>query len=152
MGTQVTHFVELSPFERNDVAERCSNALKIEQAGKIHSDYGQFVDFLFKEMDTLAASVHHAASGVAGEGGEILDITKKAWAYNKSFDSTNGDGVSLKLHLLEELGDMRFYYQKLLNMLGVTDLQIQLLNKDKLHKRYPAGYSDAAAIARADKA
>ena len=55
-------------------------------------------------------------------------------------------------NLLEEMGDFRFYYQKLLNMLGITDADVQAANYVKLAERYASGkYSDVQALARADK-
>lgn len=97
-------------------------------------------------------SALHAAVGCAGEGGEILDVVKKAAMYDKDWHAENEEGVTLLLHLMEELGDFRFYYQKLLNMLGVTDTQVQDFNMAKLAVRYASGtYSDAQAQARADK-
>lgn len=108
-----------------------------------YSSYPEFVNKLQKGMDTPAEELHHAATGMAGETGEILDITKKVWIYNKPLDVE---------HLIEELGDQRFYYQATLNMLGLSDADIQAANTVKLRKRYPDGiYSDAAAQARADK-
>lgn len=105
--------------------------------------YSMFVHRLFKQMDGLPDTVLHSAVGMAGEGGEILDAIKKVWAYGKPLDVGN---------LLEELGDMRFYYQAMLNLLGVTDKEIIALNMRKLSARYPAGeYSDADAQLRADK-
>ena len=55
-------------------------------------------------------------------------------------------------HVLEELGDLRFYYQALLNMFGVDDVDIRALNEAKLVARYPlVEYSDDHAKARMDK-
>jgi NTP pyrophosphatase (non-canonical NTP hydrolase) len=106
--------------------------------------YPLFVNRLMKEMPSPADELHHACTGVAGEGGELLDLSKKVWAYGKPLDVK---------HMLEELGDLRFYYQALLNLLGVTDEQIKAHNMVKLNERYASGtYSDAQAIARADKA
>lgn len=47
---------------------------------------------------------------------------------------------------------MRFYYQAMLNMFGLTDEDVCAMNMSKLQKRYPTGvYRDQDAIARADK-
>jgi NTP pyrophosphatase (non-canonical NTP hydrolase) len=113
-------------------------------AGRALPDYTQFVNNLMKTMATPAEELHHAGTGIAGEGGEILDATKKVWVYGKPLDVA---------HLVEELGDMRFYYQAMLNMLGMTDAEIVAQNMKKLRVRYADGkYSDAQANARADKA
>lgn len=99
------------------------------------------------------ASAMHAAIGCAGEGGELLDCVKKVFIYRKRWDQVDAKtGQTPTENLLEELGDFRFYYQKLLNMLGLRDEDIQHVNMAKLAVRYAAGkYSDAAAQQRADK-
>lgn len=111
-----------------------------------HINYPQFVDGLGKGLETVALELHHATTGMCGEAGEALDITKKLWIYEKALD----EGVVE--HLIEELGDLRWYYQAALNTLGITDEMVVGFNKTKLLKRYPGGvYSNAAAQARADK-
>jgi NTP pyrophosphatase (non-canonical NTP hydrolase) len=115
----------------NDVRE-------IEQSG-----YPEFVQNLMKGMDTPSQEFMHAAAGLAGEGGEVLDFAKKVWVYGKELD------VSA---LIKELGDSRFYYQAILNWLGITDEMVMAQNVKKLRARYSEGkYSDAQAIAQADK-
>lgn len=105
--------------------------------------YDEFVAKLFKTMETPALTMLHSAVGISGEAGEILDQVKKVWAYGKPLDCKN---------LVEELGDIRFYYQAMLNMLGLEDGDIIAANMIKLRKRYPGGeFSNAAAIACADK-
>jgi len=105
--------------------------------------YPEFVNNLMKTMATPAEELHHACTGMSGEAGEALDVSKKVWVYGKELDVA---------HLIEELGDLRFYYQATLNMLGLTDDHIRAQNVKKLRVRYAEGkYSDAAAIARADK-
>ena len=106
--------------------------------------YDQFVEKLFNKLEKPKEALLHAVVGVSGESGELLDAVKKHWAYNKPLDFEN---------LVEELGDLRFYYQAILNMFGLTDETVIELNMHKLQKRYPSGeYSDEQAIARADKA
>lgn len=106
--------------------------------------YAQFVENLGKEMSTPGEEAHHHTTGMSGEAGELLDITKKTWIYGKPLDIE---------HIIEEMGDLRWYYQSMLNMLGLTDEDIQAANTVKLQKRYPSGvYSNEQAIARADKA
>lgn len=114
-----------------------------ESRKSMYIPYSEMVEKLFKNMDTPAASLMHAAIGIAGEGGEILDATKKHWVYEKPLDVPN---------MLEEMGDIYFYMQKIMNMFGWTLLDIQMANRAKLGKRYPDGvYSNKDAQARADK-
>jgi NTP pyrophosphatase (non-canonical NTP hydrolase) len=106
-------------------------------------EYPVFVNNLMKGLDTAGEELHHACTGMSGEAGELLDQSKKVWIYGKALDVA---------HLVEELGDLRFYYQAALNMLGITDEHIQAANVEKLRKRYTSGtYSDKDAIARKDK-
>lgn len=100
------------------------------------------VSILFKKMDKPEDEIMHAAIGVAGEGGEILDAVKKMWAYNKELDLTN---------VIEELGDLEFYMEALRQKLNLSREMILNHNIAKLSVRYPKGYSDQAAQERADK-
>lgn len=72
----------------------------------------------------------------------MVDAIKKTWIYGKPLDREN---------VLEESGDLLFYLQALLTECGFTLDDAMTANVAKLRKRYPAGYTDAAAIARADK-
>lgn len=92
----------------------------------------------------LKADVLHMAFGVLCEAGELGDPIK-AWAfYGKELDREN---------VVEEMGDLEFFLQGLRRRLGVTREETLNWNIQKLSTRYAAlNYSDAAAIARADKA
>lgn len=104
--------------------------------------YAGFVTERFKQMESEILTQLHAAVGISGEAGEILDAVKKAWAYRKPLDVAN---------VKEELGDILFYVQAMCNCFGWTLTDLKESNMAKLIKRYPTGYSDQAAIARADK-
>jgi NTP pyrophosphatase (non-canonical NTP hydrolase) len=108
--------------------------------------YDVFVAGLFKNaIGDRAATMNrlHAAVGIIGEAGELLDAVKKEWIYNKPLDHTN---------VLEELGDLRFYMQAMMTHCGITEQEVLQYNADKLAKRYVGlKYSDHAAIERADK-
>lgn len=84
----------------------------------------------------------HAAMGIAGEAGELLDAIKKHVIYGKELDVVN---------VREELGDLMFYMTALMNELKISEWLCITENVEKLKKRYPEGYSDEAAIERADK-
>lgn len=104
--------------------------------------YRFFVEKLFKH-DTPDMENMHAALGITGEAGEIADAIKKAVIYCKPLDRAN---------IVEELGDLRFYMQALMNMHDISELEVLQGNANKLAKRYPTGgYSNEDAIARADK-
>lgn len=97
---------------------------------------------LMKRMPTFRDNLMHAGAGVAGEAGELVDAIKKHWAYNKPLDTTN---------IMEEAGDLLFYLFALLDMCDLSLEEVIDANTVKLRRRYPAGYSDKAAQARADK-
>lgn len=105
--------------------------------------YHKFVAALFKNMGTDSNNLMHAAIGISGEAGELLDAVKKLWAYSKPLDRAN---------TIEELGDIEFYLQAMRNQLGLRREEILQANAAKLSVRYSSGtYSDAQAQARADK-
>lgn len=104
--------------------------------------YKDFVKNLAKPLANSTEDMLHAAVGISGEAGELLDAIKKNWIYNKPLDREN---------VIEELGDLNFYMQHLQNVLGISDATIIEHNFNKLRVRYKNGYSDAAAQARADK-
>ena len=118
-------------------------AIEVQQNEGTLPVYEEFVEKLFNKLGSEREAVAHAAMGIVGEAGEIIDAVKKHWAYNKELDVAN---------VIEELGDLRFYYQAMLNMFGLTDEDICAMNMSKLQVRYPTGvYRDQDAIARADK-
>ena len=104
--------------------------------------YDMFVKQLFK-ADTQEGMMIHAALGIAGEAGELVDAIKKRCIYGKPLDIDN---------VIEELGDLRFYMEALMNLLDISDREVLQANANKLAKRYKSlTYSDTAAIERADK-
>ena len=108
----------------------------------IVTEYPEFVASRAKQLSNHTEDMLHMAVGISGEAGELLDAIKKVWVYNKTLDIEN---------VREELGDLLFYIQGMANLIG-TDLEELIKgNVEKLKKRYPTGYTDAAAQARADK-
>lgn len=107
--------------------------------------FGQMVNKLFKRtgFNFDCDGIMHAAVGIAGEAGELLDAIKKGWAYGKPIDRTN---------VIEELGDLEFYMEALRQQLNITREETLAANEVKLSKRYHSGtYSDQHAQERADK-
>ena len=85
----------------------------------------------------------HAAIGIAGEEGELLDAVRKHVFDGEPIDREN---------VIEELGDIDFYLTAA-RLAAKTDLgEVLTYNQAKLSKRYESGYSDKAARERADKA
>jgi NTP pyrophosphatase (non-canonical NTP hydrolase) len=112
------------------------------ETGTTPMRYDMFVKRLFK-ADSREAMLIHAALGIAGEAGEIVDAIKKHCIYGKPLDLAN---------VIEELGDLRFYMEGLCNVLDLSDQEVIQGNMNKLAQRYKSlTYTDGAAIERADK-
>jgi len=71
-----------------------------------------------------------------------LDIVKKAWVYNRPFNDT---------HFLQSLNVVANDLEELYHLAGFTQALVLSVNMEKLARRYPVGYTDEAAQARADK-
>ena len=84
----------------------------------------------------------HMTIGINGESGELLDAIKKHVVYEQELDIDN---------VIEEIGDILFYTQGVINILGLDLEEIIEHNIKKLSKRYPKGYSNDSAKARAGK-
>lgn len=118
------------------------------------SEYGKMVASLVKPgqdiLDALTAEqvdLWHMGTGVAGEAGELLDAIKKYVVYQNGLDFEN---------VVEEMGDIEFYLEKIRQNLGLDRDKILLHNMNKLSGkggRYAdGGYSDEQAKNRRDKA
>lgn len=125
--------------------------VKLVINGEIKSiEHADLVKALFKDPSLILQQLTpqmvdawHAATGVAGEGGELLDAVKKFAVYNKPIDREN---------VVEELGDLEFYMEAVRKILGITREETLQYNAEKLSVRYASGvYSDQQAQARADK-
>lgn len=124
------------------------NYLAMKPAGEFtERDFRNFVNFLFQEKRDGDDGMLHAAVGLAGESGEVLDHTKKTWVYGRKPDVPK---------IIEEMGDTLHYFFMLMIKLdesyGVpTSLQLFMANNvTKLRKRYPNGFSKEDAILRRD--
>lgn len=113
--------------------------------------YPEFVARIAKPMGSFAADLHHMGTGIATEAGEFLSTTKKIWVYGQGLDTKNKEGQTNKENAIEELGDLLYYVQGACNLLNIGLYDLIDHNRKKLEKRYPSGYSDAAALQRADK-
>ena len=112
--------------------------------GNLVLAYEEFVCKLVKEMGSRTLNLLHAAVGISGEAGELLDAVKKHWVYEKPLDFGN---------VVEELGDLEFYMAAMRQVIGMSRQAILQTNVNKLKLRYAnLGYSNEAAQARADKA
>lgn len=74
----------------------------------------------------------HAAVGLAGEAGEVLDLFKKTVFTDKPFSRDD---------LVKELGDVEFYLQALRTVSGISRDEVLDANVVKLNNRHPEGFS-----------
>ena len=107
------------------------------------SDYRAFVNFLFQMKNEGPDGYLHAAVGLSGESAEILDHMKKHWVYGSEIN---------RAEVIEEMGDAFHYFVMLMIMMGIDLRDVINGNVAKLRKRYPNGFTEHDAIARADKA
>jgi NTP pyrophosphatase (non-canonical NTP hydrolase) len=71
------------------------------------------------------------ALGLAGEGGEVVDLIKKHLFHDKPLD---------RAKLIEELGDQLWYFQCCLEAIDGTFEEVAEANDKKLKRRYPKGF------------
>lgn len=83
-------------------------------------------------VKTFVEPISHAALGLAGEVGEVVDTIKKGQYVGRDIDVP---------HLKEELGDALWYMQYILGRFGWTLEEIAKENLDKLAKRHPGKYT-----------
>lgn len=79
-------------------------------------------------MPTAMLDIVHAAMGISGEAGEVLDSVKKTMAYGKNLDRD---------HVVEEIGDCLFYMNMMVKFLDTTWDEVLDRNIRKLEARYP---------------
>lgn len=82
------------------------------------------------------------AMGLAGEAGEVANHLKKGILHRHGIDHAD---------LFEELGDVAWYLAAVCTKLGFDLGEVMAYNVEKLKKRFPAGFSNEASIARVDK-
>lgn len=81
-----------------------------------------------------------AALGIAGEGGEVVDLIKKVEFHGHALD---------KKKVAEELGDLLWYLSTMADAIGWTLDQVAAFNVDKLRARYPDGFNSERSQNRA---
>ena len=105
--------------------------------------YAAFVKDMFKEGPSSRHDKRdyeefygelHAAVGLAGEAGEVLDVIKKVVFVGKPYNRDD---------LIKELGDVEFYLQALRNTTGITRDDILVENIRKLEARHPDGFKNS---------
>lgn len=87
-----------------------------------------------KEFGSVNMDLMHAAAGMAGEAGEVIDLIKKVIYYGKDVDQDK---------LLAEVGDIMWYMNLMIVTLGSTWSEVMERNIRKLEARYPGLRFDA---------
>ena len=80
-----------------------------------------------------------SALGIGGEAGEILDTIKKSRFHHHP---------TYYGFLLEEMGDLFFYFTLMLEAQGYTLDEVVEANKKKLDERYPEGFDPERSMNR----
>jgi len=132
--------MEQQERETNNVRQA---SVQVVTMGSLVLEYKGFVEDLFKtKADNYDWNMAHAALGIGGEAGEVVDLIKKTFANGRELD---------KDKLTKELGDLMFYIQALCNVTGIPLMEVLAECMRKLRMRYPNGYSDQAAQERRDE-
>ena len=84
----------------------------------------------------------NAVMGLCGESGEAVDIVKKHLFQGHDLD---------KEKLAKELGDIAWYLAEAATGLSMDLDDIFAANIEKLHKRYPDGFTTQRSIHREDE-
>jgi len=90
-------------------------------------------------VDTLASKLTLGALGLAGETGEVVDLIKKHVFQGHVLD---------REQLLDELGDLLWYFPFLCHTMGYSLEAVMACNVKKLHQRYPGGFASERSINR----
>lgn len=69
--------------------------------------------------------------GLAGETGKVIELIKKYFYHDQKLDM---------IALIDELGDLLWYFTNILNEFELELSEIQIKNINKLYKRYPKGF------------
>lgn len=86
-----------------------------------------------------ADRVLYTALGLAGEAGEIANLTKKLVFHKHPYDHQK---------FLDELGDVAWYLAMNARAHDLTLTEVMAFNVKKLQERYPEGFSPEASINR----
>lgn len=100
----------------------------VEGVGIDADTYAKLAIRTANDMGSDQLNLVHAAMGIAGESGEVLDLVKKMFAYGKPLD---------RQKLLEEVSDITWYISLMLGVLGSSFGEVFDLNIKKLESRYP---------------
>lgn len=87
---------------------------------------------LTNEEKVFNEQLLHASLGLTTESAEFADQIKRHTFYQKNLD---------KVNLIEELGDLMWYFALACRALKVDPEEILIKNIEKLKNRYPEGFT-----------
>lgn len=115
-------------------------------AAGVDPDTAAIDDDVLKKLDTLTSTAEVGlCMGLVGNVLTITLIAPNEDTQPRALDDDARNAIAHACALLNYLVD------HLAGMLGTTGDEVRRLNIEKLRKRYPERYTDAAAEARADK-
>lgn len=148
IGEQVHHATTGISGEVAELADAVTRENIIEEIGDL-CFYCEALRQQLGDVDPLAegwknqvAPLGNLMMTLSIIAGRMLDLTKKVWIYGKPLPVLP---LTLELSMFEGL------LSQLCELLGTSIVEVQAINQAKLMKRYPSGYTNEAAIARADK-
>lgn len=112
------------------------------QRESLKVDRGDYLDPAQRISECSNTRLMHSLIGICTETGELQDAMKKHLFYGTELYIEN---------LKEECGDLLWYMSILLDEIGSSFSEVMEMNNIKLKKRYEKGFSEEAAIKRADK-
>ena len=102
---------------------------------EVQIPYHLFVSKLLKQ-ESFRHMVDHMRALVSEEAGEISGALKKHVVYGIPLDTVMKDGQTLEQNIIEEMGDLFFGLQALINLFGLDIQEILSHNAQKLSTRY----------------
>lgn len=92
------------------------------------------------DYEVVHSDVLHGLIGLATESGELVERLQRMIA--------DPDNKEHRVNLLEELGDVAFYFTMITSALGASLHEVLTLNQQKLRTRYESQFTAGAAIRR----
>ena len=103
------------------------------------NDYQKEAMTLLNPALTEKDVLMNALMGLCGESGEAIDLMKKHLYQGHDLD---------KEKLVKELGDIAWYLAEAATGLNIDLSEVLQRNLDKLHARYPQGFSTECSLHR----
>ena len=97
------------------------------------NDYAKWTSRTCASLGSTEADNIHMILGILTEAGELADVFKKNFAYNKEIDWVN---------VKEEAGDILFYWASFCRINNIDVNEVLKINVEKLESRYPEKFTE----------